>query len=127
MSESEVARVLVIDDQKDVARMISMVLVRAGCLVELAASADEAASVFASTPGFDLVICDVMLPGTSGPATVERLGHPFPATIFVSGYPRTHFVGTSEEIPSAASFVRKPFRSAEFVTSVRDLLTTLAD
>lgn len=127
MKESEVTRVLVIDDQNDVARMISMVLMRAGCLVELAASADEAAAVVASTPGFDLVICDVMLPGTSGPATVERLGHPLRATIFVSGYPRTHFVGTSEEIPGEASFVRKPFRSAEFVATVRDLLTALAD
>ena len=127
MSESRVTRVLVIDDHEDVARMMSMVLMRAGCVVELAATADEAAAVFASTPGFDLVVCDVMLPGTSGPATVERLGHPIPATIFVSGYPRTHFVGTSEEIPSAASFVRKPFRSAEFVATVRDLLTGLVD
>jgi len=127
VSESQVTRVLVIDDHEDVARMMSMVLVRAGCLVERAASADEAAAVFASTPGFDLVVCDVMLPGTAGPATVERLGHPLSATIFVSGYPRTYFVGTSEEIPSAASFVRKPFRSAEFVATVRDLLTALAD
>jgi len=117
----------VIDDNLEVAQMISMVLEHAGCVVELAVSADAAAALTASTPGFDLIVCDVMLPGTAGPATIERLGHPLAATIFVSGYPRTYFVGTSNEIPEAAAFVTKPFRPAELVAIVHDLLARRTD
>lgn len=122
MSESQDIRVLVIDDHVEVGGMISLVLTHAGFLVDLAASADEAAEVMVSSSGFDLVVCDVMLPGTAGPATIERLGHPLAATIFVSGYPRNSFVGTPNEIPAAAAFVNKPFRPAEFVATVNAVL-----
>lgn len=122
MSESQEIRVLVVDDHVEVAGMISLVLTHAGFQVELAGNADEAAAIVASSPGFDLVVCDVMLPGTAGPATIERVGHPLAATIFVSGYPRESFVGTPNEIPAAASFVNKPFRPAEFVATVNAVL-----
>lgn len=122
MSEMQGTRVLVIDDHDDVARMIAMVLTHGGCAVEVAATADEAALIVEASPQFDLVVCDVMLPGTPGPATIERLGHPLASTIFVSGYPRASFSGTPNEIPAPASFVQKPFRPAEFLATVRGVL-----
>jgi CheY-like chemotaxis protein len=77
-----VGRVLVIDDEPAVALGLRRAL--RGCALSAAGSVDEAIALLAAGQDFDLVICDVMMPGRLGtellgwarrehPALLERL------------------------------------------------------
>jgi two-component system NtrC family sensor kinase len=81
------ARVLVVDDEESVRELIAEILVDAGCAVESSASAEEAVSALGR--GFDVVVCDLRMPGIGGAGlhlrTVEEspaLRHRF---VFVTG------------------------------------------
>jgi two-component system, OmpR family, response regulator MtrA len=57
--------VMVVDDDQDLAEMLSIVLNGAGIDVDLVSRGDEAIEVFRNNPP-DLVLLDVMLPGVDG-------------------------------------------------------------
>jgi two-component system response regulator MtrA len=57
--------VMVVDDDQDLAEMLSIVLTGAGIDVDLVSRGDEVMEVFKSNPP-DLVLLDVMLPGLDG-------------------------------------------------------------
>jgi two-component system response regulator MtrA len=57
--------VMVVDDDQDLAEMLSIVLNGAGMEVDLVGRGDQVLDVFASNPP-DLVLLDVMLPGIDG-------------------------------------------------------------
>ncbi len=57
--------VMVVDDDQDLAEMLSIVLNGAGIDVDLVSRGDEALEVFRNNPP-DLVLLDVMLPGVDG-------------------------------------------------------------
>lgn len=57
--------VMVVDDDQDLAEMLSIVLNGAGIDVDLVARGDEVLEVFRNNPP-DLVLLDVMLPGING-------------------------------------------------------------
>jgi two-component system response regulator MtrA len=56
---------MVVDDDQDLAEMLSIVLTGAGIDVDLVSRGDEVMEVFKSNPP-DLVLLDVMLPGLDG-------------------------------------------------------------
>jgi two-component system chemotaxis response regulator CheY len=58
------ADVLIVDDQPDIRYAIARVLESAGHQVTEAAEADEARSLMGGA--FDLIICDIQLPGDKG-------------------------------------------------------------
>ena len=65
-------RVLVIDDNLNLAENLAEILALDGCLTEIAASADEAlAKAIPSKP--DVVVTDYRLPDTTGANLVRRL------------------------------------------------------
>jgi DNA-binding response OmpR family regulator len=72
MSEGRGSRVLVIDDEQDVAFGIRVVLERSGFTVTVASSGPEGLRVFHSGRP-DLVILDVGLPGMDGWTVLERI------------------------------------------------------
>lgn len=57
--------VMVVDDDQDLAEMLSIVLNGAGMEVDLVGRGDEVMEIFAANPP-DLVLLDVMLPGIDG-------------------------------------------------------------
>ena len=65
-------RVLVVEDETDVALLIAYNLEAEGYVVESVASGDEAEQRLAESPP-DLVILDWMLPGVSGIQVCRRL------------------------------------------------------
>jgi signal transduction histidine kinase/CheY-like chemotaxis protein len=83
--------VLLVDDDDGVRRRLAAALSAAGHRVLDARDGPGAERVVAGYgTAFDAVVCDVVLPGTSGPALVERLrarGLAAPV-VFISGYSR---------------------------------------
>jgi CheY-like chemotaxis protein/anti-sigma regulatory factor (Ser/Thr protein kinase) len=69
----EPGRILLVDDQPDVAELVREDLKTDGHTVVVAAGAAQALAEFARDPRFDLAILDVMLGGDSGYALTEAL------------------------------------------------------
>lgn len=68
----ETARILVVEDERDIAALVAYQLTKAGFRVETAHSGDEAlTAVDRQVP--DLVVLDRMLPGLSGDEVLKRL------------------------------------------------------
>ena len=65
MSQTQQARVLIVEDDEDIAVGISRTLDSIGCQSEMASDGD-AGVVKAITGAFDLVVVDLLLPKTSG-------------------------------------------------------------
>jgi len=59
------ARILVIDDEPDVLKLLRLILERTGFEVTLAADGEQALRCLAEER-YDLVLCDVLMPGLDG-------------------------------------------------------------
>ncbi len=66
-------KVLIVDDEADILRVISRVLRRAGLTVVTARSGEEALEVLSSQSDFDCLLSDIMMPGISGIELVQRI------------------------------------------------------
>jgi CheY-like chemotaxis protein len=67
-------RVLVVDDEDDIRQIAQLSLERiGGWTVVTASSGDEAVELAEREDPFTVVLLDVMMPGSDGPATLERL------------------------------------------------------
>jgi len=64
-------RVLVVEDESDLARVVKRHVESLGCHVQIAATGEDALAL--ANPEFDLVLLDVMLPGIDGMEVCRRL------------------------------------------------------
>lgn len=115
-------RVLVIEDDESVGRMLSVLLRMQGLEVEVAPDGPAGLALFQRMPP-DLVVLDLRLPGMSGLEVCRRLRFMTPemGIICLSG-------GGSEARPEAMHagadvFLRKPFDVEEFQEAVQALLS----
>jgi len=103
-------RVLVVEDEKSMRDLMSLMLRKEGYAVEVADSGTQAASRIAKDPVYDLVITDVSMPGMTG---LELLRHvrrvsPESSVILMTAYgsKETAIEALNE---GAAYYVEKPF------------------
>lgn len=83
-------RVLVTEDEPSVMNVICEALESAGYSVLRAYSGDEALELFEKTPDIDILLTDIVMPGSlQGPALAKRLRaiNPDLPAVFMSGYP----------------------------------------
>ncbi len=117
--------ILVVEDDSDVRAVAVSALTGLGYRVEAAGNAVQAAARLGSDR-FDLLLCDVVLPGgTSGPDfAIEAQGRqPGLKTVFMSGYPRqlkSEGLGTASG--NQAVLIRKPFKISYLARTLRDAL-----
>ena len=120
--------ILVVDDDETVRELVSEFLLQAGFRVSVAWSSKcghclLSASLLLGRP-FDLVVSDIMMPGETGPAMIERLraerGVAFPV-LFISGYTRQALVGEGI-LGTGQEFLQKPFNPADLLAKVRSML-----
>jgi two-component system, OmpR family, response regulator len=114
------ARILCVEDDADIARMLTDVLRDSGFEPSFARSAPEMDAMLKD--GIDLVILDVMLPGEDGFSVCRRLRAN-------SSIPIIMVTARGEEIDrvhglevGADDYVSKPFSSRELVARIRALL-----
>lgn len=114
--------VMVVDDDQDLAEMLSIVLNGAGIDVDLVSRGDEVLEVFRNNPP-DLVLLDVMLPGIDGIEVCKLIrAESMVPIVMLSAKGDTHDVVLGLEA-GADDYMVKPFRHpSELIARVKTRL-----
>jgi signal transduction histidine kinase len=123
-------RVLVVEDEEAVRRLVVRILERAGCNVRSAASGPEAIQLLGRLGEVDLIVTDVVMPGMSGVELANQAARTRPSTkvLFMSGY--SDRVLARHDLGTDLSYVAKPFTAVELLEAIstaverRDLTRT---
>ena len=85
---TELRKILVVDDEPELAHLAQLLLCAYGLEVVVAYSAAEALRILASDPDINGMFSDVMMPGESGLALARTVGrlHPQVRIVLASGY-----------------------------------------
>lgn len=115
-------KVLVVDDEEPVRRLLQRLLTRAGYECDIAGSTAEARAAMTVDP-FDLVLTDMTMPGESGLDLVLYLSESFPdvATVMVTGADDVGLATTALEL-GAYGYIVKPFEANEILINVANAL-----
>ncbi|MFW5966007.1 MAG: response regulator [Persicimonas sp.] len=117
--------VLVVDDDPDVRKLVERILDGGGYTVLTASGADEALEVVRRREGdIDLLLTDVLMPGTAGPVLaeqIEREGFEM-AVLFTSGFIDDPDM-RRELVDADAGFLAKPLTPDSLLNAVREALT----
>jgi CheY-like chemotaxis protein len=115
------ARVIVIDDQEPIRRMVRRALEQAGHEVFAASDGEEGVQLLARHSA-DVVISDIFMPGQDGIETLRQIRKQFPAVkvIVISGGDSTGMLDLRHdaELLGAVKSVSKPFNAREIVDAV---------
>ncbi len=117
-------RVLVVEDEAAVRRVVERMLRSAGYDVLVADSGDDAMRVCDSlNVSVDLLLTDVVMPEMGGRELADRMiaRHPHLKVLYMSGYTDDGIV-KNNVLDSAARFIAKPFSAAELRRKVREVL-----
>lgn len=119
------ARILVIDDQEPIRRIVRRALEQAGHEVEDAGDGGPGLEMLARHPA-DVVISDIFMPGQDGIQTLRAIRKQFPAVkvIVISGGDSTGMLDLRRdaELLGAVKSLQKPFTAREIVDLVNSVL-----
>ena len=123
MSESNVQRILVVDDDEAVRSVTYEMLKRLGFEVTTA-DCGETALEEVSHQAFDLVLLDLAMPNMSGVEVFSSLKEiePSARVIFMTGYSKDEFSDLLEENQATTAVLSKPFPMQELKSSVESML-----
>jgi CheY-like chemotaxis protein len=113
-------RILVVDDDGALRRLVAAVLKRKGFAVAEASDGAEAVATL-EREAFALVVTDLMMPGMGGPELVRHIRAHRPATkiLAVSGSSR---VSGDAALLGVDAVLKKPFTPPELVVAVVHVL-----
>jgi CheY-like chemotaxis protein len=117
-------RVLIVEDDPVVRRLLRFRLHKAGVAALSVASGEEAVALTKDdTQPFHLVITDGVMPGMDGFDVARYFARCEPPVrvVLVSGY-LNHFVSRSDMPTNIAAFFGKPFSTNELIAKVLDLV-----
>jgi len=118
----DATRILIVEDETPVQRLLSRLLQLHGYTCTVASDADQARARLRDAP-FALVLCDVNLPGESGLELVRYVlaKHPDVAVVMVTGVDNPETASVALEI-GAYGYIIKPFESNEILIQVANAL-----
>jgi CheY-like chemotaxis protein len=119
------SRILIVEDDADMAKLALRWLERAGHTVALTADGTAALKMLETDPLPDLVLLDVMLPKTDGFEVLRRLRaaprtKPLPV-IMVTSFSRDKDVQRGREL-GANDYIVKPLMEMDFLKRVEHIL-----
>jgi DNA-binding NtrC family response regulator len=120
-------RILVVDDEPALLRLLEQYLVRSGHEVETCGSASRALELYGDDPAaYSLVVADLRMPGMSGEELLEKLMQRNPSIRIVvcSGYPFEH-LERRPGIERQIRFVQKPFLPRMLDQAIRELIDSV--
>jgi CheY-like chemotaxis protein len=102
-------RVLIVDDEPDILKLLAEALAVRGYDVRLASSGDEALDIVDREDSINMVLLDVILPGRSGLETLKELKkrHPQLAVILMSAVTDSHVAHHARRL-GAFDYILKP-------------------
>ncbi|MBI4409291.1 MAG: sigma-54-dependent Fis family transcriptional regulator [Gemmatimonadetes bacterium] len=109
MNEGKQDRILVVDDEPHIGESIKDALERVGYAVDVSLDA-EAALARLDRDSFDLVLCDIKLPGMDGYELLRRVKEFYPEldVVMITGYASIESAVASVK-EGAADYLSKPF------------------
>ncbi len=115
-------RILLVEDEDGLRALARRLLERAGHTVLVANNADDAHAIAAQHTAIDLLLTDVVMPGTSGPELTRQLvaARPDLRVIYMSGYTEDAIVHHGVLAPGIA-FLHKPFTSETLERKIREV------
>lgn len=115
-------RILVADDEPGIRELLEEVLTMRGIDVEVAASGSEAIAALEKHP-FDLIILDLLMPGTSGSDVARYIGVNAPEMpiVIITGSDVETIENRLRGI-SVTQVIRKPFEMDQISEVVSELL-----
>jgi two-component system, cell cycle sensor histidine kinase and response regulator CckA len=122
--ESESKVILVVDDEADVRKLVSAMVVQLGYKALTADSGDHALKLYQNlNREIDLLITDVIAPGMSGPMLADRMTalQPNLRVLYISGYDNTHVV-QKYVVEKGHQLLSKPFTLDQLRTKLRAIL-----
>ncbi|GIM89188.1 ATP-binding protein [Paractinoplanes toevensis] len=116
-------RILVVEDEAALARVVHRILTGNGYRVLAAATGAEAFQLY-QDKGCDALLTDVIMPEMSGPRLAELVHDREPGlpVVYMSGY-SNGLLGSSGVLESDIPFVEKPFTSGELLHKLHEALT----
>lgn len=122
------AKVLLVEDESDVRKVMAKSLRSVGYSVIEAASGDEALAAFGDGALFHVVVTDIVMPGSlQGPALAQKIRSVRPSipVIFMSGYGGDAQIRGSGLSPSDTRLI-KPVQRAELIRTIESALPKAA-
>jgi PAS domain S-box-containing protein len=116
--------ILLVEDEAAILTLTTKMLQRRGYTVLAARTPEEAGRLAENHPGrIDLLLTDVIMPGTNGRALWQRLSHfrPDLKCLFMSGYP-ADAIADRGMLDEGAHFIQKPFAKKQLAVKVRQAL-----
>jgi putative two-component system response regulator len=119
---SEETRILIVDDEEPVRRLLSRLLERNGYSCATAQDAAEATAAL-EVDNFDLLLTDMSMPGDSGLDLIRTSSELYPdlATVMVTGLDDREIANEALAM-GAYGYIIKPFESNEILISVTNAL-----
>lgn len=107
-------RILIVDDEDSVRGVIASLLERSHYDTTAVASAEAAMSLLQQDPDYDLVLSDIVMPGTDGLRLLDHICADYPAipVVLFSGINDTHVTAIAFR-RGAVDYLLKPFDHAE--------------
>jgi two-component system, chemotaxis family, chemotaxis protein CheY len=131
LGKPAMARILIVDDEEEMRRVIDIMLKHAGHDTASAEDGHDALLQFRQQR-FDLVICDIFMPNKEGLATLRelrRLNPTVPVIMMSGGAPSTSYLGIERadylemaKRLGATRTIKKPFKYSQLDRLVRDCL-----
>jgi len=113
------ARVLLIEDEHPLARLMERYIRARGFQVETCGLAQEALSLLSRSVAYDAVVSDWSLPDMTGEELMQRIVSLCPGlpVVVCSGHPLS-----SERLPPNARFLQKPFLPQALAAALDSLI-----
>lgn len=123
MTASESKKILVVEDEKPMARALKLKLESNGFLVSLAVDGGEALEAISKVV-FDLIILDLVIPGIDGFAILGELRKTInkPSVIVASNLGQLEDINRAKELGAEHYFVKSNTSLAQIVQMVKTVL-----